>query len=72
MTATQRLFLLLAAIDLDLALQWAQSLPRPGRPSDCAHCQYRQEGWRDGGWCYMFREQVPTDCAQFVPLTVHR
>lgn len=38
-----------------------------GTPSPCERCEYRQPEWRDGGWCYMFKEQVKFDCAQFSP-----
>ena len=33
---------------------------------DCQNCLYRQEEWRNGGHCYMFREQPAGDrCGQF-------
>lgn len=33
---------------------------------DCDHCLFRQESWRDGGHCYMFREKPEGDrCGQF-------
>lgn len=34
-------------------------------PEDCAGCLHRQEDWRDGGWCYMFREMPSPTCTQF-------
>lgn len=37
-------------------------------PKDCPNCQHRAEEWRDGGHCYMFREEPEGDkCAQFRP-----
>lgn len=33
---------------------------------DCQNCFHRQEHWRDGGHCYMFREKPEGDrCGQF-------
>lgn len=38
-------------------------------PMDCPACFYRQEDMRDGGHCYMFREQPPgPNCGSFKPL----
>jgi hypothetical protein len=32
---------------------------------DCKKCQWHQEGWRDGGFCYMFRvEPEGEKCGQ--------
>lgn len=33
---------------------------------NCPQCEYRVEQWRDGGHCYMFKEEpMGTKCAQF-------
>lgn len=38
------------------------ALPR----KDCAACQYRDEQWRDGGFCYMFRDEPQSEfCGSF-------
>lgn len=58
---------ILAIGGADAALRFLDSLPRPGIPSDCENCLHRLPEWRDGGFCYMFAKQVPTDCAQFRP-----
>lgn len=35
---------------------------------DCAKCVHREEDWRDGGHCYMFREEPEGEnCGQFEP-----
>jgi hypothetical protein len=34
-------------------------------PRDCETCLYREEDWRDGGHCYMFREPPGPTCAQY-------
>ena len=35
-------------------------------PKDCDACMFRKEEWRDGGHCYMFREEPSGDlCGQF-------
>ena len=36
----------------------------------CENCLYRQESWRDGGFCYMFRECIANPCAQWHPIEV--
>jgi hypothetical protein len=42
-------------------------MPQEALPSrDCANCLFHQEGWRDGGFCYMFRIEPSGDkCGQF-------
>lgn len=37
-------------------------------PGDCDRCRHRDPEWRDGGWCYMFREAPTPTCAQFTPI----
>ena len=47
---------------IERALPVLQPLP----PMDCENCVYHTESWRDGGHCYMFREQPSGDrCGQF-------
>lgn len=42
----------------------------PIHAKDCAACIFRTEEWRDGGHCYMFREEPTGElCASFKPLT---
>jgi hypothetical protein len=34
---------------------------------DCPTCLYHNASWRDGGWCYMFREEPPGAlCGQYL------
>ena len=64
---------------------WSQYMPDvfvrtlPGIPyempdcslplKDCGNCQWHQEGWRDGGFCYMFRVEPDGDkCGQMTAL----
>jgi hypothetical protein len=42
------------------------SMTPPMPAKDCLRCIYRTEAWRDGGHCYMFRDDPPGDeCGQF-------
>lgn len=34
-------------------------------PKSCESCFYRRPEWRDGGWCYMFKEAVLPMCGQY-------
>ena len=40
---------------------------------DCENCLFRSESWRDGGFCYMFREKPrETHCGQFSRITTEK
>lgn len=44
----------------------SQLVEAPAGSKDCANCLYRQEEMRDGGHCYMFRDEPDGDaCGQF-------
>ena len=35
----------------------------------CEDCLYRGENWREGGWCYMWKESRPP-CYLFKPVDI--
>jgi len=43
-------------------------MPETKDGPDCENCLFRSERWRDGGYCYMFRNDPPDYCASERPV----